>query len=197
MAPRLALLYENMSRELTNLLPKERRSALAREYYLRLTTVATVLLALLLIVSALLLLPTYIYLKGQVARSTEVLTRINTSLAASGQEEAGARLATLEADSRYLLSVAGSASASGALQALISVSRPGITLTGFTFTPGVKGAEGRMLVTGYAATREALRAYDAALEAQPYVSVSELPISAYALESDIPFTITLTGSFLP
>ncbi len=54
-----------------------------------------------------------------------------------------------------------------------------------------------MTVSGMAATRDALRQYATALGGLPYVSKADLPISAYAKDSDITFTITLTGTLTP
>ncbi len=48
-----------------------------------------------------------------------------------------------------------------------------------------------------AQTRDALRGYVEALNQLPYVSKADLPISAYAKESAIPFMVTLTGSLQP
>jgi len=45
--------------------------------------------------------------------------------------------------------------------------------------------------------RETLRQYLGVLDALPQVAKAELPISAYAKEKDIGFTITLTGTLEP
>ena len=66
-----------------------------------------------------------------------------------------------------------------------------------TKTPPVRGNDGKMVLTGIASTRETLRTYVTTLSRLPYVSNAEVPISVYAKESLIPFTLTLTGSLTP
>jgi len=49
-------------------------------------------------------------------------------------------------------------------------------------------------VSGTAANREALRTYQLALQGAPFTLTAALPVSAYAKDSDIAFTITITLS---
>jgi hypothetical protein len=54
-----------------------------------------------------------------------------------------------------------------------------------------------MMITGSAATRTALQSFKEELASLPFVTSADLPISAFAKESDIPFSITVTGSLKP
>lgn len=186
-----------MYRELTNLLPKSRGAANRRAYFLRLGTVGIFLLALVVVVSAVLLLPTYLYLSQRVAANEARVAHLDAALASSEEQEVNARLDQLAKDASHLAELSKKASASGAIRAVLAVSRPGIVLSGFTFTAGKEGEEHTMTVTGLASSRESLRRYDQALSDLPFVSSADLPISAYAAENNIPFTITLKGTLLP
>jgi hypothetical protein len=53
-------------------------------------------------------------------------------------------------------------------------------------------APGTLSVSGIAVTRGALRAYQLALQSAPFAVAANLPVSAYAKDTDIAFTITVT-----
>ena len=184
-----------MEPELTNLLPKERSHALRQLYFLRLAAVSLVVLAGVLIVHGVLLLPSYLYLRSQVEEREASLARLTASLAGSEEQEISMRVAALAADSSHLARLSSVPKASAAVSAIIALPRPGIRLTGFSFAPEDEGAV--MTVSGVASTREMLRRFEQSLASEPYVTAADLPISAYAKESDIAFTITLSGPLMP
>ena len=185
-----------MSPELTNLLPHSRIRAFRRDYFLRLATISLVLLTIVVVAHGLLLAPAYMYARGEVQRETVELERLTASLQTSEEKEVRARLATLTTNVTYLNRLATTTTASAAIRSVLSVPRTGISLSGFTFAPPGKDA-GRMALSGTAATRDTLRAYALALGQLPFVTSADLPISAYAKENDIPFTISLTGTLRP
>lgn len=184
-----------MMSDLTNLLPADRLRALRQIYFLRLAVVSLVLGAGVIVVHGVLLMPSYLYLDSQVQERTATLATIEAQLERSEEKQVSARIASLTTDATYLARLAELPKASAAVSAITKLSRPGIQLTGFSFAPTEGGAT--MTASGVATTREALRAYERVLSEQTYISSVTLPISAYAKDSDIPFTITLTGPFLP
>ena len=186
-----------MHYELTNLLPFDRRRAIRREYFVRLATVFTCGLIAVVIGSGALLVPSYLYLNQEIHLREARLADLDSRLASSQGQQANLRLNTLSENSTYLSRLATTSSATPALRAVIELPHSGITLSGFSYTPVQRGTDGRMILTGTASTRETLRAYVQALGQLPFVSNADLPISAYAKESAIPFTITLTGSLQP
>lgn len=187
--------FETMKPELTNLLPENRLRTLRQVYFLRLATVAVLVLSGVAIVHGVLLLPSYLFVRAQVEEREMRLETLTTTLAGAAEQEVSARVAAIGADSTYLATRAAAPKASTATQAVLSVPRDGVRLRGFSFAPQEGGAQ--MLVSGVASSRESLRRYEQALSDQPFVERVELPISAYAKESNIDFTITLTGSFAP
>jgi Tfp pilus assembly protein PilN len=183
----------NMTIELTNLLPEARKRRFRRQYFLRLGTVTLVLLAFVVFLHGVLL-----YARGEAARAEADLATIKASADTAGEAEVTARQTRLQAAAANLSRLGTVPTASAALRAVLAVSRPGIALTGFTFTaPAAANAPAHMQVTGVAISRDTLRQYSAALGALPFVANADLPISAYAKETDIDFTIALTGTLLP
>ena len=185
-----------MEPELTNLLPEERVRSLRQLYFLRLAVVSVLLLSGVAIVHGVLLLPSYLYVRAQIAERTVSLATLSAALAGSEEREISSRVAALAEDSAYLARLSTLPKASTAISSIIALPRPGIRLTGFSFA-SKEGAEATMSVSGIAATREALRTFEQSLSDEPYVSAADLPISAYAKERDISFTITLTGTLTP
>jgi Tfp pilus assembly protein PilN len=181
-----------MPEELTNLLPYQRQLKLLREYRLRLGVVAVSLLSVLVLTAALLLIPTYVLLAGSASAKGSHLDRIKASLSASDSEALSARLDALAADARELIALSGKTSVSKIVSSVLGVPRPGITLSGFAYAP----AEGKIAetfsISGVAATRDALRRYQTTLQTEPFARSAELPVSAYAKDADIAFTITVT-----
>lgn len=187
-----------MSTELTNLLPHDRARALRRGYFLRLATVTFLVLSGIVIVHGLLLMPTYLYSTERAKSAKVQLAGLADSVGSAEEELAKSRSNALRSAVTRTAGLESSISASAAIRAVLAVPRPGITLTGFAVTaPQSEGEPARMRVSGTAITRDALRSYTGALGTRPFVTTADLPISAYARERDIPFTITLSGTLLP
>ena len=187
-----------MFHELINLLQRERFNALRRNYFLKLATVAVLGLSVVVVAHGVLLLPSYIFVLEQTASREAHLVYLEAKFATEEEQEADARLSVLRIDTEYLVRLSSYATASAAIGALLTLPRPGIQLSEITYNaPTTKNGEGKMTVSGTAATRDALRRYDIALSNAPYVTSANLPISAYAKESDIHFIITLSGSLQP
>lgn len=169
-----------------------------RTYFLRLATVALALVVFVVVLNALLLVPTYLYAQGEVERERAELAAADASAQSSEETEVRTRTALLGTTASYLTRIESATAATAALRAVLAVPHEGIALRGFIFTaPKAADAKARMDVNGVAASRDALRRYAAALAALPFVDDAELPISAYAKEREISFTITLTGSLKP
>jgi hypothetical protein len=79
------------------------------------------------------------------------------------------------------------------IQKVLGIPRPGITLSGFSYTPAVSAsALTSIVISGTSATRDALRSYQLALQNAPFARSVTLPVSAYASDKDLTFSITLT-----
>ena len=180
---------------LTNLLPGDRMRAFRREYFFRLLTVLTVGCGLLVFAWGVLLFPSYLFLSTTITAKNATITAFGSAFQNADQRAADARLAALAGNAAYLNSLAKVPGASAVLAAVLAVPRPGVRITGFAFMPPEADKAGTMSVSGIAASRDALRGYNLALGDVPGVSSADLPVSAYAKESNIALTITLSGTF--
>lgn len=182
--------------ELTNLLSHDRKEALARDYLFRVATLEVVAVGILILIHGVLLLPSYLYLSEEVKTRTAHLESLAASLEASEEREVGEQIAFLTEEAKRLLASIQVPRASSVARAVFGIARDGVRITGITISPPETG-EGQMRVQGIAATRDSLRRYYQALSGLPFVSRADLPLSVYAEERDITFSITITGSLKP
>jgi Tfp pilus assembly protein PilN len=185
-----------MFTELTNLLPRDRVRAFRREYFFRLLTVLVAGLGCLVFAWGVLLFPSYVFLQSTIDTKNAELTALGSASQSADQRAVDARLTALASNASYLSALAKTPSASAQLQEVLAVARPGVRLVGFVFTPPKDASmAGTLAVSGVADSRDVLRSYDLALQSIPGVSSADLPVSAYAKESNIAFTITLSTKF--
>ncbi|MCR4333468.1 MAG: hypothetical protein NUV60_00380 [Patescibacteria group bacterium] len=181
-----------MENELTNLLPPERQRAHAREYILRLGVVATVLVTVLIMIAGLLLVPTFLFLTQSTGTKQSHLTDIESLLSSADEKILATHLAALSNSAAVLTRLGELPSASTVVRSALSVSHPGVALAGFTYTPTEGKTPGTLSISGTAATRESLRNYQLALQGSSFAAAVDLPVSAYARDAEISFTITVT-----
>lgn len=180
-----------MTNDLTNLLPEERHRVLRREYFWRLAVVAAVLAITLIGSAAVLLAPTYLYLSNEVRVRTMRVADMSSALASSDEEVLLGRLNSLTVDTETLAQLGTTPSVSRIVSDVLAVPRPGVTLSQITYTPAAEKKSATMVVSGIAATRDALRNYQIALQGSPFAQSADLPVSAYAKDSNISFGITI------
>lgn len=181
-----------MQDELTNLLPSERQRTLRKSYLMRFGIVTCWLFSALVIIAMALLLPTYFYAMQAVEATRDHLSELTSANKGPDESVVALRLSALSIDAERLSALKNAPTASSAIRAILAVSHPNVQLLGFSYTP--KNAKGvrTLAVSGSADTRSALRDYQIALESNPLVENTQLPVSTYAQETDIAFTITLT-----
>lgn len=184
-----------MSTELTNLLPSDQERAFRAQYRFRLGTLALILLAAVIVVHGIVLVPSYLLLDDQLDAERSRLATLEATLSSSEGTSINTRLAALERDGARIVAIASSPAASSVIRAVLGVPHTGIMLSGFSYD--APAPSGRLVITGMAATRESLRQYVLALSGLPFVTNADLPLSAYAKEADIPFSIVLAGSLTP
>ena len=186
-----AIMPRRMNNEPINLLPPERQRQLAREYRLRLGTVVAMAITALTFVAGLLLLPTYVLLAQSALAKRAHLANVESTLSSADEASLSAHLDALSSDADILSALGRTPSASATIRTALGISRPGIALSGFTYTPAGK-VPGTLAISGVAATRDALRSYQLALETSSFAAEAALPVSAYAKDANITFTITVT-----
>lgn len=182
--------YENMSHDVTNFLPPDRIHAFKRGYVLRLTTVVLGLFIGVLIAHGILLVPSYVYTTDRFVRLTAEMQMLSLAMEDRANENVSARLQSIETTGATILQSVTTASASAVLAQVLAVPRPAIALSGMSVDVAKeKGGMHKMRITGIANTREALRSYYLALTQLPSVSGVDLPLSAYAKDTDIAFSM--------
>jgi hypothetical protein len=194
-----------MKNDFTNLLPTPRRRALRREYFLRLGVVATLLVAVLTVAMGILLLPTYVFLAQSTRAKEARLASIEATFSSGDEAGLSARLSALSRDADTLSALGGALSVSAVIRAVLAVPRTSITLSSFTYTPASSAAPksgapatpktfATLSLSGVATTRDALRSYQLALQAAPFARSADLPVSAYAKDTNNVFVITVALS---
>jgi hypothetical protein len=138
-----------------------------------------------------------LFLSTQISEQNAELTALGSAFQNADQQAADARLSALHANAAYLGTLAHTQSMSTVLRATLAVPHQSVHVNGVTFTGPTADAPAGMTVSGTADSRDALRTYYLALQSAPGVASADLPVSAYAKESDIPFTITLTEVAAP
>ncbi|OGG81302.1 hypothetical protein A3H77_00770 [Candidatus Kaiserbacteria bacterium RIFCSPLOWO2_02_FULL_56_11] len=176
--------------ELTNLLPEVNVRAFRRSYFTHLFIVATIMLLVLMGIHSVLLMPTHLLLSSHIETREEQLEFLATSGISEEEATLQERLATLAETAERIGALRTAPSAVSTVADVLAVDRTRVTLSGLSY--GARGGEGpSVTLTGVANTREDLRRYQLAFQSMPFVAVADLPVSTYAKEAQIPFTITL------
>lgn len=198
MAPLLVLLFENMLHDLVNFLPRERVDAFRRMYTIRMLCVVAIGVTFVTTIHVALITPTYIYIhKEYETRKSKHAVLISTQ-ARNGHEEISKRLDTLSAGVARLQEFLAPVRTSDVIRALLQVPHPKVQLHGIhVAVPAVQGGQTQIQISGVASSREALRTYHLALLQWSFVQSADLPLSVYAKESDIPFSISIAGQGTP
>lgn len=189
-------MFTDMHTNLINLLSHDRIRFFRRTYFLHLLTVAMLAGVLLLVVHGVLLVPTYTYERIVIAKQEERLASFATKPVLPIDKEANDRITLLQADGTYLPRLGAPTSVSSAVRAVLAVPRSGVIITSFSFV-GATDQKARLLISGVATSRAALREYILAFSKTPGIESAEVPISSYAAETNIAFSLTLMGPLLP
>lgn len=139
-----------------------------------------------------LLIPTYVFLNGSENAKKMNLAQIESALSSTNEAALLERIAALSANVATVIAMSSSVSVSETIRKILSVSRPGISLSGVSFIPSVGKNPGAVSISGLSATRDSLRNYQLALQEAPFALFAALPVSAYAKDSNIAFVITIT-----
>jgi hypothetical protein len=179
-----------------NLLPYQDKYAIRSEYKKRLLVVALLFTFFVEIIGTVLLIPSLVISS---ARERELLdTRTALKSVTSEDEEGGTFATTLKetTDKLSFLSPAKNLATPATAIALSASVRPaGVHLKRFTYTVGKNYEGGTIRVEGSADTRDVLLLYKQALEREKLFTEVDLPISNFAKEKNIEFSVELTASF--
>jgi Tfp pilus assembly protein PilN len=179
-----------MSPELTNLLPEERARELRSDYFYRLATAVVFIAVCTVAVHGAFLVPAYLHVETDLSTRTSELAKLEAT-AGDDSPTSATILAALARQTSAIASLGTSTPQSSLLTSTLAVPHPGISVTGIAAAAKAGKNPATVAVSGIAATRDALRSYNLALGALPFAKSADLPVSVYAVESKIPFTITI------
>jgi len=178
-----------------NLETQRMRRALKREYLGRLAIVSLFFLTALIVVHGVLLVPTYLFYNLRIGELEAEEARIDTVLAVAEERELEQRANMLRTHASFLETAKDMPTLTDAFQEVAGLRAGTITITSFSYEPARGEKEGNMQLVGTARDRDALYTFVRELEARPRITSASFPIGNLARERDIPFTITVQGTF--
>lgn len=181
-----------------NLLPFIQKKEIKREYRRRIVVVALLHVLVAEVILIALLAPALILERSREVEFRSQLEHLNVLTAeeqkgsfATFLKETTEKLAELSPDKNV-------ARPSDAVLLLAKVRTEGIRISTIGYQAGGTFRGGSLRVDGKAVSREALLSFRKALEQQSHLFTKvDLPISNFALEKDIPFSIGITVQFAP
>jgi len=176
------------------LLSKTEKEIIQREYRVRLATVTLWLLFATVSIAATLLIPSYVL---SVQREKAATARFEV-LSASVRKENAAAIDSILLDAQTRLSLLSRTPPKvflhEALVQIVSVRGSKISVEEVSSTEGEKGIW-TFVIRGRAGNRSALLTYGKALERTGIFKKVDVPISDFAKDSDIPFSLTATSAW--
>lgn len=170
-----------------NLLPKEQKKKIIREYWFRFWIVAFALAFAGEIISLILLVPSYVTVKAR----TDILNSQSASLKAQSLTIESSNLDELVRKTNIYLDVLNSSSTPvGVISAIKNVVGTGggaVQISGLFYT--INNGQQQIVVTGNAKSRQSLLDFAKKLKTQPGVISADLPVSDFAKAQDIDFSI--------
>lgn len=172
-----------------NLIPPDARSRITTEYWIRVATVWLFLLAVAAVLAGMFLLPSYVLVTSQVRSFAAEAEAAKASVAHS---DGTARALVIASDqARLLMESEQTRRFTDLIAAISTAAGEGIVVREYNFAR-VAGSVAPVRVGGLAASRQSLAAFRDALVADPAFSAVDLPISNFAKDRDIVFSLTLT-----
>ncbi len=179
-----------------NLLPELYKLRFSREYHWRVVIMTLIFIDVVIIIGTILLGPVYFAARVQ----AETAATQAQSIAKKDNLHAGlvAETATLSATLKALSSIPSTALLFTDVMPLISADKTSaISITGINYTLGSKSGTTQsvtLVLTGTATTRNSLAAFISILKNESRISSVTIPISDYAADINVPFTITIIAS---
>lgn len=178
-----------------NLLSQQDKKILNREYKLRITAVSVAFIFFTTLIASALLAPSYIisdYRQNAMRTRSEIIKKSIASRERSASNsilnETKAKLKSLEKDAER-------ASLVETFETIANRKIEGIKIKGLFYERKAGEGGGEITITGRSSKREPLLRFRKDLENEEIFSSAILPISNLAPDSDIEFSIKVTGNF--
>ncbi len=177
-----------------NLLSQEEKKENQRDYLYRfLAGLAGAILASLL-VGGFALLPSYVLIQAKQAELTIGLASLKNSQSISGSEKVYQLLETANQQINFL-SLQSGLSLTAAVKEILARRPIGVTINSLTYHPQ-EGTDGQLVVAvslkGIANRREAIMEFVKNLQTEPTFTGINIPVSSFAKDRDIEFSLTFT-----
>lgn len=174
-----------------NLIPPEAHTRIKTEYWIRVLTTWLFLLAVAATVVGALLLPAYVLVSSQVSRSA---TDADLARARVGEHDTTTKVLDAAAEeSRLVMAMSQTPELMGVVEMIEGLVPAGVEATSYTLARQSSWVA-PVVLGGTASTRTALATFRDALLTHPKIVKVDLPISNFAKDKDISFTVTFTIS---
>jgi hypothetical protein len=171
-----------------NLIPPQAKKSLMIEYWVRVASTWLILWSITLIVSTIILLPTYVLIGTQV--SVYKTSAEEASLKVASYKDVSRSLVNASQRARILVDESGLADISEFITLIEGLQGSEVELSQINLNRIENGFD-PMIVSGTATDRQALASFRDRLLAEEKISSVDLPISNLARDKDIQFTITV------
>lgn len=180
------------------LLPKNEIRHLKHEYYLRCGILLFFFLSAAVWVGIISLFPAYIFSAVEGANANNEVMKINSKLEADGSHQVTTEAQDANNVIHAVASTQDSLFFSSLIEDIDARRVPGMIITSFSLShadgsTGSAGSASAISISGMAATRDILVAFEQNLENDPRLAKVELPVSALAENTNINFTISMQG----
>jgi len=174
-----------------NLLPQKEKMENRREYFYRFSAGLAGAAVASLIIGGGLLLPSYLLSKAKQVELKANLVSLKNPRQAGGEE--APKILETAAKRVVFLSIRPILSLTAAAEKITDKKPAGVKIKGFSYHPQEKadGISAAIALTGIAANREAIVAFVKALQTEQSFSSINVPVSNFAKDRDIEFSLTL------
>lgn len=170
-----------------NILPESGRSIVKREYRIRLVAVFLFLLALLSLVTAVMLMPSYLFAEVEAEQAELEEARLVSAKVEGAKSDAE----VITAVNKQIVGLDAFMMAprpSEALLVVLQSAGSGIEVVRVSYEGGTNSVS----LSGKATSRDTLLQFSKALQKLPIVLAVDLPVSDLAKNTDVSFNMTLT-----
>lgn len=181
----------DMHNQTINLLPWDRQRAVRRDYGIRMLVVGIICTNALILSAAALLVPTYVLLAETIRTKQVKLASVESVSVATTESSISMRIDTLLAQMKALVALSKESAISDIFRNVLDVPHPDVSLSGFSFSEKNTKGDRSVSISGIAKTRDALRNYQRSLSESSFIRSANLPVSAYAKDSNIDFIINV------
>lgn len=173
-----------------HLLPEKEKKVLKREYLFRLIFVILCFVGASLVVASVFLLPSYLLSNRKLADLNEQNSQIKQDIQKKTDPNLAKFLSSLKGNLAALKITNTTGSSSVPIKEITDKKTSGITLNQFFINYNDSGSS--IIVSGNAKTRDYLTTFYHDIQSIPDFSKVDLPISDFAADKNIDFTMTLT-----